>query len=117
MITIHTLVTNPMYFLIIKLYKVILYLYYIFTHITVHTNNITTNNNNNNNNTRNQYQTHTHTHTHTQPQYKFIIKRETLTTHKHLFFTLRVGDTEIVCDLWCCLFLEWTGLCCYLILG
>ena len=115
MITIHTLVTNPMYFLIIKLYKVILYLYYIFTHITVHTNNITTNNNNNNNNTRNQYQTHTHTHT--QPQYKFIIKRETLTTHKHLFFTLRVGDTEIVCDLWCCLFLEWTGLCCYLILG
>ena len=32
MITIHTHVTNPLYFLIIKLYKVILYLYYTRIH-------------------------------------------------------------------------------------
>ena len=43
-ITIHTHVTNSMYFLIIQVYKVILYLFilyiHIFTHITIHTNNI-----------------------------------------------------------------------------
>ena len=39
MITIYTSVTNPLYFLIIKLYKVILY-YTIHEHI--HTNNIIT---------------------------------------------------------------------------
>ena len=32
MIIIHTHITNPLYFLIIKLYKVILYLYYTHTH-------------------------------------------------------------------------------------
>ena len=32
MITIHTHIRNPKYFLIIKLYKVILYLYYTYKH-------------------------------------------------------------------------------------
>jgi len=32
MITIHTHAKNPQYFLIIKLYKVILYLYYTYKH-------------------------------------------------------------------------------------
>ena len=33
MIIIHTYVTNPLYFLIIKLYKVILYIFILYTHI------------------------------------------------------------------------------------
>ena len=46
MITIYTSVTNPLYFLIIKLYK----LYYIYTiHEHIYTNNIITKKNNNNN--------------------------------------------------------------------
>jgi len=62
-ITIHTCVTNPLYFLFIKLYKIILYSYYIRTHS--HKSPFTGitfqhNNNNNNNNAHNQYQTHTH---------------------------------------------------------
>ena len=60
-------VTNHLYFLIINLYKVILYLYYArkclhtsqFTQIRFYNNN---NNNNNNNNAHNQYLTCTHTH-------------------------------------------------------
>ena len=67
MIIIHTYVTNHLYFLIINLYKVILYLYYArkclhtsqFTQIRFYNNN---NNNNNNNNAHNQYLTCTHTH-------------------------------------------------------
>ena len=35
-------VTKPMYFLIINLYKVILYLCYTYSHMTIHTNNIIT---------------------------------------------------------------------------
>ena len=44
MTTIHTHITNLMYFLITKLYKFILHLYYTHTHITIHTNNIITKN-------------------------------------------------------------------------
>ena len=46
LITIYTYVTNYLYFLIIKLYKVILYLYYTrtqaSTHVSIHINNIIT---------------------------------------------------------------------------
>ena len=48
-ITIHIHVTNPLYFLIIKLYKVILYLYGTQTsnHVSIHTNSIITKSNTN----------------------------------------------------------------------
>ena len=73
MITIHTHITNPLYFLIIKLYKVILY---FIIHANIHTNNIVTKINKQINNAHNQYR-----HAITQIIYKFIIKIYTLTTH------------------------------------
>ena len=59
MITIHThvSVTNPLYFLIIKLYKIILYLYNTLTHS--HKSHY---NKNIKNITPSQYQTYTHKH-------------------------------------------------------
>ena len=61
MITIHIHVRNHLYFLIIKLYKFILYTQ-TFTHIIIHTNNILKKSN-----------AHNQTHT----KYKFIKKSDT----------------------------------------
>ena len=44
--SIHTHVTNHLYLLIIKLYKVVLYLDAHIPHITIHTNKIITKKNN-----------------------------------------------------------------------
>ena len=63
MITIHIHVRNHLYFLIIKLYKFILYTQ-TFTHIIIHTNNIIKKSN-----------AHNQTHSHT--KYKFIKNSDT----------------------------------------
>ena len=81
-----------MYFIIIKLYKVILYLYY--THITIHTNKVIAKKMvraKNKKITHNHHQTHTHTH-----NINFIINKTTLTTYKHSLLTFKVENDKIV---------------------
>ena len=114
-ITIHIDVTNPLYFLIIELYKVILYVYYTHTHIYI--DNIITKINN----VHNQYQKYTHTNS-------IKIYNKKRNTFNSQTLTIYYSNSQIEKrdswerererDLWFTLLvgLGWTDLCC-LVLG